>query len=359
MNLVPQYRPEFDGDERRMMQDYLDHDSFLTEFKQTKALEVELSNSLGVPHVCMVANGTLAITLAALSLGLAPGDKVICPNYTMIATVNALKLIGCEIVLCDVEYPSLWIDYEQLKEAITSEIKAVVFVSANGRYPSYDPLDVYSRLRKQGICVIEDAAQSLGSTYRCGRAIGSLADVATLSFSTPKIVSTGQGGAVFSNSPSLIEKVRKTKDFGRVSGGNDLHDSFGINCKFTDLQAIIGLAQMKDLDRRIERKKHMFRHFIASVANPKLQVLTNDLDHTAPWFFEVLSTERSALANFLLENGFSSRAMYPPINSQKCIEQPGTFPVSEKIGREGLWVPCWPGMTDDTFENLISTLNRF
>jgi perosamine synthetase len=194
---IPQMRPYFGNEERQALSQYGFEDNFITEFSYTHQFERGLSDRLGVEDVYAVNNGTIAISIAALALEIVPGDEVIVPNFTMIATPNAVKLLGAIPVFADVE-PDTWcVSKADIFEKITPKTKAVIIVSANGRSPSYDVEALTVELNALGISVIEDAAQSLGSTYSDGTAIGTKSNIATLSFSGPKIISTGQGGAVY------------------------------------------------------------------------------------------------------------------------------------------------------------------
>ena len=241
---IPQMEPWFDEQERLAMSDYLSEHVFLTEFKQTEAFEKSVASFTASNHCIAVNNGTISLSLAAMALGLKPGDEVIIPNYTMFATYSSMKMLGLNVKLVDVERSSLCIDINLLEENITDATRCVVLVSANGRYPSYPIQDLLDLCDRYGLFLIEDAAQGLGSYYPDNTHIGTKGNIGSLSFSAPKIISTGQGGMLMTSDANLNSSLRKLKDFGRSSGGNDLHDSVGFNFKFTDMQAVIGLTQM-------------------------------------------------------------------------------------------------------------------
>ena len=244
---IPQMEPWFGAEEKAEINRYLDEGGWFTEFKRTAQFERELAEYTGAKHCIVVNNGTVSLTLAALAVGLQPGDEVIVPNYTMIATPNSVKMLGCVPVFVDVEDETLCMDPELFERAITPRTRAVMLVSANGRAPRAG-IAVFERLcQERGLALLEDAAQSLGSHFPDGRHCGLAGAIGSFSFSAPKVISTGQGGALVTNSDDLASRLRKLKDFGRTGGGNDLHDSVGYNFKFTELQACVGLAQMKKL----------------------------------------------------------------------------------------------------------------
>jgi perosamine synthetase len=234
-NFIMQMRPLFAEEEKKAVCEYMDEDGFITEFKRTQQFEGMLAEHCKVKHCVVVNNGTIAITLAGLAVGLAHGDEVIVPNYTMIATPNAVKMFGARPVFVDVDKETLCLDLEKTRAAITEKTKAIIFVAANGRYPRCG-IDAFAELcRERGLFLIEDAAQALGSIYPDGKHIGTVGLVGTISFSAPKIISTGQGGCVITNDHQVATKLRRLKDFGRAGGGCDIHDCIlGLNSSFID-----------------------------------------------------------------------------------------------------------------------------
>ena len=150
----------------------------------------------------------------------------------------------------------------------------------------------------------------------------------------PKIITTGQGGALVTNNDGLANKLKKLKDFGRTAGGSDVHDSIGFNSKFTEMQAVIGLEQMKKLVFRIERKKEIWKKYRDNLSDiDSINFFDHDLDLTAPWFIDVLCEDQENLMLHLQEASIGSRVMYPPLNEQDCYKVDGNFPVSKDIGK--------------------------
>lgn len=359
-DFIPQMRPLFGSEEREELLRYLDEDGFFTEYKRTEAFEFEIARYTGAQHCVVVNNGTVSLTLAALALGVGPGDEVIVPNYTMIATPNSIKLIGAKPVFVDVEPDTLVIDLELVKKAITRRTKAIMLVSANGRAPSAGIQAFEELSQKTGIPIIEDAAQSLGSFYADGRHIGLAGSIGSLSFSAPKIISTGQGGALITNDANLAEKLRRLKDFGRATGGTDIHDSIGYNFKFTELQACVGLAQMRKLQDRVKRKKEIWRLYKTGLCNvPNLELFKHDLSLCTPWFIDCLVENRSELITHLNLAGIGTRVMYPPIHHQDAYKATGTFPISLIVGRKGLWLPSMVQLLDAHIDRVCREIKNF
>jgi len=348
MKFITQMEPWFGIEEKEAINNYMDEGGWLTEFKKTQQFENMIAEYTGAKHCIVTNNGTISLTLAALATGIKAGDEVIVPNYTQIATPNSVKMFGAIPVFVDVEPETLCLDIELVEKAITTKTKAIMLVTANGRYPK-SGIDAFVQLcEDKNLILIEDTAQSLGSFYPDGRHQGTVGLVGSFSFSAPKVISTGQGGALITNSDDLANKIRKLKDFGRSGGGLDIHDSIGYNFKFTELQAVIGIEQMKKLRWRVNRKKEilrLYKDYLKEVKQVKL--FEQDLGCTTPWFIDVLVEDREELISFLKVNSIGSRVMYPPINKQKAYEAAGEHPVSNLVGEKGLWLPSATQLTNE------------
>lgn len=356
---IMQMRPLFGDEEKQELLEYLDEDGFITEFKRTERFAEMIAEFTGAKHAVVVNNGTVSLTLAALAIGIGPGDEVIVPDYTMIATPNSVKLLGAQPVFVDVEPDTLVMDVELARAAITPRTKAIMLVSANGR-ESASGIAAFEALSEEtGIPLIEDAAQSLGSYYADGRHMGRVGAIGSFSFSAPKIISTGQGGALITDDDELADRLRRLKDFGRAGGGNDIHDSIGFNFKFTELQACVGIAQMKKLPQRLVRKKAIWEKYRSVINAPQVRLFEHDLERTSPWFIDCLVEDREGLIAHLKEKRIGSRPMYPPIHSQKAYGLAGSYPVAEEIGRTGLWLPSMIQLTDEQIERIGGVINRY
>jgi perosamine synthetase len=213
--------------------------------------------------------------------------------------------------------------------------------------------------RRHRLALLEDAAQSLGSRWH-GRHLGTFGEIGSFSFSAPKVITTGQGGVLVTDDDALIERVRKVRDFGRVRDGVDEHVALGFNFKFTDLQAVVGLAQMAKLPWRVERKKAMFARYRAELADvPEVTFLPTDLEATAPWFIDVLVDDPRGLREHLHARGIGSRPFYPPIHTQAPYREAGRYPVAESISRRGLWLPSSSFLDDATIARICGEIRAF
>jgi len=359
-DFIMQMRPLFEEEEKRAVCEYMDEDGFITEFKRTERFEQMIAEYTGAKHCVVVNNGTISLSLAAMAVGVEAGDEVIVPNYTMIATPNSIKMFGANPIFVDVDPDTLCLDIDLVKEAITTKTKAIMLVSANGRYPKSGIKAFEDLCTEHDLILIEDSAQSLGSFYPDGRHIGTSGLVGSFSFSAPKIISTGQGGAIVTNDDDVANKLRKLKDFGRSGGGNDIHDEIGYNFKFTELQACIGIEQIKKLPARVERKKEILKLYQELLKNvDKIHFFNQDLGNTTPWFIDCLAGSREGLINYLREKSIGSRVMYPPINKQLAYNVEGEYPVSNNIGKKGLWLPSSVQLMDSDIERICSEIINF
>lgn len=357
---IMQMRPLFGEEEKRAICEYMDEDGFITEFKRTEKFEQMIAEYTGAKHCIVVNNGTISLTLAAIALGIQSGDEVIVPNYTMIATPNSVKMFGAIPIFVDVEPKTLCLDIEKVKNALTSKTKAIMLVSANGRYPRSGIAAFEELASNHNVCLIEDAAQSLGSFYPDGRHIGRAGLVGSFSFSAPKIISTGQGGALITDDDDIAVKLRRLKDFGRSGGGNDIHDSIGYNFKFTELQACIGIEQMKKLPDRVNRKKEIWSRYAENLDGISgIKLFEHDLDRTSPWFIDAIANRREELAIHLKNAGIGSRNMYPPINKQLAYQKPGEYKVSDNIGKNGLWLPSSVQLSENDIFYICKCIAEF
>ena len=359
-NIIPQMEPWFGSEEQTALNDYMQNGGWITEFKRTEAFEHTIANYTGAKHCIVVNNGTISLTLAALACGIKNGDEVIVPNFTMIATPNSVVMLGAKPVFVDVEPETLCLDFELVEKAITPKTKAIMFVNANGRYPKVG-IDAFQELSdKYNLVLIEDSAQALGSFYPNGKHMGTVGKVGSFSFSAPKVISTGQGGAIITNDDDIAHNIRRLKDFGRSGGGNDIHDSVGYNFKFTDIQAVIGIEQMKKLQWRVNRKKEILAKYINNLKDVhQVKFFNQDLKHTTPWFIDVFAENRDRLSSFLKDKGIGSRIMYPPINKQKAYRQAGEFDISNMVGEMGLWLPSSSQISNSDINCICDKIDKF
>lgn len=358
MEFISQMEPSFDEKERKAMDEYMSAGGWLMEFKKTREFEAMIAEYTGAKYCSIMPNGTISLSVALMACGIGIGDEVIVPDYTMVATPNAAELIGAKAVFVDIDRTSLCMDFEKMKAAVTDKTKAVMLVSINGRFPD-KMAEFVAFCKEKELWLIEDAAQSLGS--RCaGKHLGTFGDIGSFSFSVPKIITTGQGGALVTDNEELYEKIKKIRDFGREKGGCDHYLVKGWNFKFTDMQSVIGIEQMKKLPDRVERKKEMARLYEENLRNiPGVELIPTDLQQTSPWFFDILCERRRELISYLKEKNVGTREFYPPLHAEPAYGYVGSYPVTEEISSKGLWLPSTITLTDEQISYVCECIRSF
>ena len=359
-SFIPQFAPWFDGSEAKELSEYMDSDGFLTEFRVTQRLEQMICEFTSSKHAIMTNSGTTALMTILYACGIGPGDEVIVPNYTMIATPNSVRAVGATPILVDIGLDSLSLDLQKTRAAVTARTKAVLLVLANGREPA-PGIDGFSQLCEElDLLLLEDAAQALGSFYEDGRAMGTAGQAGMISFSVPKIITTGQGGCILTSDDGLASKARAAKDFGRERGGVDTHPEFGLNFKFTDLQAAVGVAQMKKVNERVALKREIFSRYRSQLVDiPTVHFFDQDLETTTPWFVDIAVSNREELREHLASLNVGSRPMYPPIHSQPTFDLAGNFPKSSWVGDHGLWLPSSSQLTESDVDRVAGAIRDF
>lgn len=236
---------------------------YLTEGPVTQELEKIIRDYVGSRYALAVCNCTVGLETALRAMGIGPGDEVIVPDYTYPATAGAVQIVGASLVIVDVDPETCLVDYKALEEAVTPKTKALIPVSLFGNPLDYDRLKAIQQ--KSGLLILEDAACSLGASYG-GIRVGNLADVSVFSLHPRKFITTGEGGVVTTNSRPWAEWMDSYKHFGMVSHGDRLGARFeriGTNYKLSNIQAAVGLAQMRHIDELLRKRTEMAHRYTA------------------------------------------------------------------------------------------------
>jgi perosamine synthetase len=239
------------------------------------------------------------------------------------------------------------------------EVKAMVYVSLNGRCGDMDEIRQFCKTFNTWL--IEDAAQSLGSKWN-GKYLGTFGDIGCYSFSTQKVITMGNGGCCVTNSDELAEKLRLFKNFGRASGGNDNYEAFGINLKFTDLQAVIGIEQVKKLRSRLARKAEMGALYGKLLADIRGVTYLPHQTGGIPWFYDILADEREKLIEHLFQHGVCTRRIYPALHRTPTYKggyNHYKLPVAESVAERGLWLPSSCTLTNGDIFDICGHIEEF
>ena len=352
MKKINQMEPLYGKAEKEAVAKYLDSGAWLMEHKKTRELEQMICDRTGSKYCHMMPNGTLTLMAGLKALGVDFGDEVIVPDYTIIASATCASYIGAKPVFVDVEPETFAIDVNHLKQSITEKTAAIVLVHMNAR-PARDWVEIFDLAQEKGIPIVEDSAQCLGSYYNCEEAkihMGTLGAVGSFSFSMSKIITMGCGGAVITDDEDISNEIKLMKNFGRLHGGRDVNIYPGIDLKFNDTQAVIGIEQMKTLDWRIKRKKEMYTLFKEQLEDVVGFVKT-DLKYTCPWMHDIMldnPEQREKLIKHLKSKGIETRKFYPAIHSQEAYAVKGTrYYVAGHISKRGLFLPSALTLTDE------------
>jgi perosamine synthetase len=336
--------------------------NYLNDGRVTARFEARLAGLLGCRFAVCVTSGTAALFAALKALGVGPGDEVLVPDVTFIATANAVALAGATPVLVDVSPRTLTMCPEAAARAVTPRTGAIMPVHVSGRASDMGALTALARGR--GLYVVEDAAEALLSRHG-GRCLGTLGDAGALSFSPNKTITTGQGGVVLTDDATLHRRLREVKDQGRAAqgtGGDDLHPVVGWNFKLTNLQAAVGLGQLDRLEGRVARLRRTFELYRDGLAGlPGLELPGFDLaGGEVPQWVDVLADRRDALDDHLRSCGMGCRRFWFPLHSQAPYRRPDAdFPVSTRQTRRALWLPSAFTLTDDDVRRVCAEVRGF
>ncbi len=339
-NEIQWFYPSFDENEKKKLLELVDT-NYLNEGKVTLRFERLLADYLGVKYAVATTSGTAAITLALLSLNIGYGDEVIVPNFTFIATANAVSFCGASVKFVDINENDFLINTEILEKSISQKTKAVIAVDVNGRGCDYKNLEKICKRKK--LSLICDSAEAIGSKYK-DKFLGTFGDVGCFSFSAAKTLSTGQGGLVVTNRKNLYYRLLELKDQGRRyrgTGGNDKHPSIGFNFKYTDLQATIGIEQFKKLKKRIKLFHERDKNYFNNLKNiNEIQIPPKKEGEVLQWFDIIVKKNKRALLKFMKKNHIGYREFWEPLNSQKAYKHfDQIYYNTSYVSKAGLWLP--------------------
>jgi len=326
----------------------------------TAEFENAVAEFLGVKYVVAVSNGTSALLLSLMSLGVGPGSEVIVPNRTFIATAHAPLLLGAKVVLVDVEPNRPILDVSKIEESITENTKVLLPVHLNGR--SADMAAINSLAEKYSLSVVEDAAQAFGSRNQSGY-LGTQSDIGCFSLSMGKIITSGQGGFAVTNDPDLMELMRKIRTQGqRNITYINRYNIPGFNFKYTDIQASIAVVQLESIHERIDRLKEIHKIYRDALSQyDQLLPIAVDIDKgEVPLYNEYLCFDRDKFANYLEENGIQCRLFYPDLDRAVYLgKQYFQYINSRKFEKYGLYLPGGTGIENFQLTIVIQHIQKY
>lgn len=359
---LPVAEPSLLGRELEYVTDCIATNWISSKGKYVDRFEADFARLAGTRFALSTSNGTTALHLALASLGVGPGDEVIVPDLTFIATANAVTYCGAKAVLVDVD-PETWtIDPAALRAAVTPRTRGVVPVHLYGHPADMDA--VAEVAKAAGLFVLEDCAEALGARYR-GRPVGALGTAGCFSFYGNKTLTTGEGGMFVTNDEALHRKARMLRDHGMALERRYFHPLVGFNYRLTNLQAAVGVAQLERIEEIFARKERidaLYREHLDGIAGLRMPPRAAWAEPVC-WLFSVLVDEpfglaRDAVIERLEARQIGCRPLFHPLHEQPPYREAGRFPESERLARRGLSLPSAVTLPDRAVEFVCKVIRE-
>jgi perosamine synthetase len=372
--MIPYARQSVSDDDVEAVIEVLRSD-WLTTGPKTEAFETAFAGSVGARHAVAVSSGTAALHAAMYAASIGPGDEVIVPAITFVATANAAVYQGGTPVFADVLPDTLVIDPDSIEKKITSLTKAIVGVDYAGQPCDYDALGRIAR--RHGLALIGDACHALGAEYK-GKKVGALADLTVFSFHPVKHITTGEGGMVTTDDPKLAALMRRFRNHGVGTNHHERSkkdtwyyemEDIGYNYRITDFQCALGLSQLARLPAQIATRRAIAKRYDESfLALPAVRPLavSEHIAHAYHLYVVALQSgrwggSRDQLFVHLRKRGIGVNVHYLPVHLHPYYRRrfgygKGQYPIAEKAYEEILSLPMYPAMTDTQVEQVIEAV---
>ena len=328
--------------------------------EQVTTLEQELRKYTGSKYCICVGNGSDALLISLVALDIKPGDEVITPAFSYISAAESIAFLGATPIFVDVDPDTYNININDLKKKITKKTKAIIPVSLFGQIPDFD--EINNLANKNNLTVIEDAAQSFGATYKNKKSCN-LSEIACTSFFPSKSLGCyGDGGAIFTKSKKLFDKIIKLRNHGQDKKYS--HKFIGINSRLDTLQAAILLEKLKILDWEIKKKQKIAKQFITEINKRFPKIKTPDVSENCNHIFSQFTIQvnkRDKYIDSFVRSSIPYAIHYPKIIPQqeafKKFCKNYTFPVSLKLSRTVMSLPIHPYLTKNDISRIINALD--
>lgn len=358
---VPVYQPDLSGNERDYVLECLDSTWISSKGKFIAQFETGFADFIGVPHAATVCNGTVALHLALVALGIGPGDEVIVPSLTYIASVNAIRYTGAAPVFCESLGDTWQMDPADVERRITPRTRAVMAVHLYGGACEMDRLAALCE--RHELKLIEDCAEAIGT--RIGEShVGTFGDVAAFSFFGNKTITTGEGGMVVCKNAALDANLRHLRGQGLAKDREYWHDVVGYNYRMTNICAAIGLAQLERIGDILGAKVALAGRYRSALANAPVTFQAHrPMEALSHWMVTILTptaADRDPLRAALSAVGVETRPIFHPVHTMPMYHRQGlSFPVAEDIAARGINLPSWHGLSDRDLSTVVQVITRF
>lgn len=366
--MIPVNEPLFISDEEKYLAECIRTGWVSSEGPFIKEFEQSFSQYIGKKFGVAVSSGTAALEVAMGAIGLKPGDEVIMPTFTIISCALAVLAYGGVPVFVDSE-PETWnMDIKKIEEKITDKTKAIMPVHIYGHPVNMEP--ILEIAKKYNLLIVEDAAEVHGGEYK-DKKCGSFGDISCFSFYANKIITTGEGGMVLIDNEEWAERARMLRNLGFGKGEKRfIYQELARNYRMTNLQASLGVAQLKNIEKLIEIKRKNAQKYTEQLRNIKgLQLPTQkQWAKNVYWMYGIVLNESTGytaetFAEKLKEQAIATRSFFYPLHLQpvlkeRNIEARGEYPVAERLAKQGLYLPSGLGLEHGQITQVCDTIKR-
>lgn len=360
MYKYPVYEPSIGEEEKRNVIECLDTNWISSKGKFVKEFEEAFADYHGMQHAVSVTNGTTALHLAMLTLGIGKNDEVIVPTFTYVAPVNAIRYVGATPVFVDSE-PKTWqMDIDGIKKNINSKTRAILAVHVYGHPCRLDELrDICN---DNDLFLIEDCAESIGSKYK-GALTGTFGDISTFSFYGNKTITTGEGGMLITNDTTLADRAVHFRGQGLAKYREYWHDVVGYNFRMTNICAAIGLGQLARIDETIDKKRKIAEHYLSKLSEVVEVHSEEKNSFHSYWMITILTKtveERDPLREHLKKHGIETRPAFYPVHTMPMYsERFAKHENAESIGWRGINLPSYPTLDQQGLDFITNKIVEY
>jgi perosamine synthetase len=358
--MIPVYQPFLGGREKEYVNQCLDSTWISSRGEFISRFENEFARYIGANHATTVSNGTVALHLAMAALGLGPGDEVIVPTLTYVASVNTILQTGASVVFAESLADTWNVSIEDIQSRITEKTKAVMVVHLYGL--ACDMEAVVALCREHDVLLIEDCAEAFGSLYK-GQHVGTFGDVATFSFFGNKTITTGEGGMVVSKTKALHDRACHLKSQGVSKIREYWHDELAFNYRMTNICAAIGLAQLERADEIIALKRRVADWYREALKGLPLRMHAEQPGtRHSYWMCSILlddSRQRQPLRDHLTTQGIETRPLFAPAHTLPHCWTDQHFPIAQDLSARGINLPSYPTLNREQVERIAEEIRHY
>jgi len=353
---IPVCEPSTTEVEKRWVNKALDENMISSTGSMVDKFEEELAKRIGTDYCVAVNSGGSALFLTLWALGIRSGDEVIVPDFTMVATANAVMQCEAYPEFVDSEYDTGNIDVNKIEEHINHRTKAIIPVHLYGH-----PCDMDKIMKiadKYHLKVIEDAAEAHGAEYK-GKMVGSIGDVGCFSFYANKNITTGEGGAICTNNKALAEELRELRAYYFSPEKHFDHKKLAWNMRMSSLEAAYGLGQLERFNELIIKRKANANYYSDALDKYVDTPPEKDYADSVYWMYWIKVKQRDELREFLADNGIETRTGFFGMHTQEHLKDGSEYPISDKLAKNSLYLPSASDLTKGQKDYVIEKVKEF